>query len=575
MLAKNEVLQDRYRIVRPLGHGGMGAVYEARDERLGSSVALKEIIIELDQIPTPAQRDLFRRAFEREAKLLANLHHEVFPRVMDYFSEENRQFLVMELVSGDDLGKLLVKNKKPFALETALRWADHLLDALDYLHTQDPPIFHRDIKPENLKATTRGRIKLLDFGIAKSFDRTASTMTNQTFVGATLDYAPIEQLLPAMPRTFREFIVLKHSAKANAVLNQNTDARCDIYAVGATFYHLLTNCVPVDSAKRALEVWEGNNDPLPNPSELNAGLPPAVSAWLMKALEIEREDRFSSALEMQQALQTALEEAKRAAKPFVAPEPSVSANENDASRSAAHSPLRAKTENLLESESARLKSDQSIIAETQAAPTQSVQVEPSATEAPLPEPPDTGSSRFESSGTKPSGRISKSELTGLPYYDKELVEPEKPRIDPAPVPFADPKTPAAKSGFNIFWLLPIFAVGLLAIGGIGGGIGWMNGFASSNTTKPVSNTTVSTPVRTPSPSSPTVSPTVSPTPTPTPNNSVKNEDKPKPTPTVSPTPTPAQVKTPIQNPVKTPSAPKTPKTKPSQDPNCVFTNSCG
>ncbi len=306
MLEKNEVLQQRYRIVRQLGHGGMGAVYEAKDERLGSAVALKEIIIELDKIPTAAQRELFRRAFEREARLLANLHHEVFPRVMDYFSEENRQFLIMELVFGDDLGESLHKNKTPFALNEALQWADHLLDALDYLHIQTPSIFHRDIKPQNLKVTSRGKIKLLDFGIAKSVDQTASTTTNQTFVGATPDYAPIEQLLRAITPTFREFIVLKHSAKANAVLNQKTDARCDLYAVGATFYHLLTNRAPVDSAKRSLEIWEGNADPLPKPDELNADIPPIISAWLMKALEIERKNRFSSALEMQQALQDSI-----------------------------------------------------------------------------------------------------------------------------------------------------------------------------------------------------------------------------------------------------------------------------
>ncbi len=132
-------------------------------------------------------------------------------------------------------------------------------------------------------------------------------MTNQTFVGATLDYAPIEQILPAITPTFREFIVLKHEAKAKAVLEQNTDARCDIYAVGATFYHLLTNCVPVDSTKRTLEIWEGNEDPLPNPCEIKSGdFRRQFRRGLLKALEIERENRFSSAIEMQEALKTAL-----------------------------------------------------------------------------------------------------------------------------------------------------------------------------------------------------------------------------------------------------------------------------
>jgi serine/threonine protein kinase len=505
MLAKNEVLQNRYRIIRQLGHGGMGAVYEANDKNVGSSVALKEIIIELDKIPTAKQRELFRRAFEREARLLASLHHEVFPRVMDYFSEENRQFLIMELVFGDDLGELLVKNKKPFALETALQWADHLLDALDYLHTQNPPIYHRDIKPQNLKATARGKIKLLDFGIAKSVDQAASTLTNQTFVGATLDYAPIEQILPAITPTFREFIVLKHHQKASAILSQNTDARCDIYAVGATFYHLLTNRTPVDSAKRSLEIWEGNPDPLPNPGEINADIPPPISAWLLKALEIERENRFASAIEMQKALQIAIAAAKSVRqtteKIIVPPAP------KSFSKDAENHLTEAVTENILEEKSARVKTEQKIISDTQTAPFQSSHTEPSAAQTPFPEPSVTQSLPVEVSGTSASGSISKSEFTDSPYFDEKLVEENKPA--PEPVPFVEPQ-PEPKSGFNILLLLPIFAIGLLTVGGIGGGIIWLNRSNSTETPKPVSNTTISTPTATP-----TIAPTISPTLTPT------------------------------------------------------------
>lgn len=537
----------------------MGAVYEARDERLGSMVALKEIIIELDKIPTAKQREFFRRAFEREARLLAGLHHEVFPRVMDYFSEENRQFLIMELISGDDLGESLHKNKKPFALNVALQWADHLLDALDYLHTQTPPIFHRDIKPQNLKVTARGKIKLLDFGIAKSVDQAASTITNQTFVGATLEYAPIEQILPAITPTFREFIVLKHSEKAKAVLNQNTDARCDLYAVGATFYHLLTTRAPVDSAKRTLEIWEGNRDPLPNPAEINAEIPPPISAWLLKALEIEREDRFSSAIEMQKALQAAVEQAKTehktSEKTLILPAAQSSPEAPEVEKHSLQHLMRAQTENLIEEASAQMKTEEKIISGTQASPTQSSLTMPSATQPALPEPFVTESLPIEISGTSSSGSISKPELTETPYFDEKLVGEKKPAI--VPVPFVEPQA-EHKSGFNVLWLLPIFAVGLLAVGGVSG-IVWLNGSSSTKPTKPDAIVTTATP---------TALPAVSPTPASTPSDPLVSDEKPK------PTAAPAQNKTPVQNPVKTPAGRKSPKPKPPQDPNCVFTNTC-
>ncbi len=578
MLAKNEVLQGRYKIIRQLGHGGMGAVYEAQDERLGSMVALKEIIIEIDKIPTQKQRELFRRAFEREARLLAGLHHEVFPRVMDYFSEEKRQFLIMELVYGDDLGELLQKNETPFALDAALLWADHLLDALDYLHTQTPPIFHRDIKPQNLKATFRGKIKLLDFGIARSVDQTASTATDHTFVGATADYAPIEQILPAIKPTFREFIVLKHPEKANAVLSQKTDSRCDLYAVGSTFYHLLTNRVPTDSAERSLKVWEGNADPLPNPSEINAEIPPPISAWLLKALEIERENRFASALEMQKALQTAIKEAKAenktSEKTLVLPVKPISSKVDKEQRLDEHSLTEAKTKNLLgsdnwqnsaeNSEQSQIKTEERIISHTQASPTQSAYIEPPETKSEISEPSITESLQFDIAETQPSGSVSKPELTDTPYFDEKLVKQAKSEEKrPVPIPFVETK-PESKSGFNLVWLLPIFALGLLTVGGIGGGIVWLNSSNSEERKESNSNISTATPTV-----SPTLKPTISPTPAPTVSNPVVSDEKP------TPTPAPTVQKTPIQQtPVKTPVVRTTPKPKPTKDSDCIFTGDC-
>ena len=301
MPAVNKLLQNRYRIVRQLGRGGMGAVYEATDERFGTPIALKEIFIDA---VSEKQKSIVLEAFEREAKSLAKIRHETVPFVRDYFSEFDRQFLVMELVEGDDLAHQMEKRQTPFPIETGLSWLEQLLDTLEYLHSLSPPIIHRDIKPQNLKLTARHKIKLLDFGIVKNSDA-ASTKSSQTFMGATLDYSPIEQILRVIDPTYREFILLKYRAEAEAILAQNTDGRSDIYSLGATFYHLLTGEQPVDSPKRALELWSGNGDPLVNPSVLNPNIPPKISECLLKAMETDRENRFSTATEMQSALKNA------------------------------------------------------------------------------------------------------------------------------------------------------------------------------------------------------------------------------------------------------------------------------
>src|SRR5436190_12308850 len=149
MLTADIVLQERYRIVRQLGQGGMGAVYEAVDERLDTIVALKETLFTDEKL---------RKQFEREARLLARLHHPALPRVSDHFNEVDGQFLVMQYIAGEDLAEMLTQRNAPFPQPEVVRWADQLCDALDYLHTQEPQIIHRDIKPEpRCRSTDRAR----------------------------------------------------------------------------------------------------------------------------------------------------------------------------------------------------------------------------------------------------------------------------------------------------------------------------------------------------------------------------------------------------------------------------------
>src|SRR5438477_676387 len=210
MLTEGTILQGRYRIVRQLGQGGMGAVYEAVDERLDTVVALKETFFVEERL---------RKQFEREARLLARLHHQALPRVSDHFNEGDGQFLVMQFVAGVDLFEMLTERNAPFPQVEVARWADQLCDALDYLHTQDPQIIHRDIKPQNLKLTSRGQIVLLDCGLAKgSVGPLTAVTTSASIFGYTPIYAPLEQ-----------------------VQGLGTDARSDLNSLSATLYHLLTN----------------------------------------------------------------------------------------------------------------------------------------------------------------------------------------------------------------------------------------------------------------------------------------------------------------------------------------------
>jgi len=274
MLTPETVLQGRYRIVRQLGQGGMGAVYEAIDQRLDTTVALKETLFTEERL---------RKQFEREARLLARLHHPALPRVSDHFSEEDGQFLVMQYIPGDDLSEMMNRKRGPFPANQVLTWADQLLDALDYLHTQDPQIVHRDIKPQNLKLTSRGQIILLDFGLAKGQAGEISRVTTAASIfGYTPNYAPLEQ-----------------------IQGLGTDSRSDLYSLAATLYHMMTGVKPPDALTRAAALVNGQPDPLLKASESNSEISPDVDEVLAKAMAQNREQRYASAVDMRRAFHEA------------------------------------------------------------------------------------------------------------------------------------------------------------------------------------------------------------------------------------------------------------------------------
>jgi serine/threonine protein kinase len=271
VLKAGAVLQDRYRIVRQLGKGGMGAVYEAVDQRLEATVALKE---------TFSVDERLRRQFEQEARLLAQLHHPALPRVSDYFTEGDRAFLVMQFISGADLAEIISQQPGPFPKATVIAWADQLLDALIYLHTRDRQIIHRDIKPHNLKLTSNGRIALLDFGLAKAAAADASTTVSSTSIfGYTRRYSPLEQ-----------------------IQNHGTTPRSDIYALGATLYHLLTGVKPLDAVARATALVNSKSDPLQPADEIYRAVGSEIATILSRAMALNPEDRYASANDFREAL---------------------------------------------------------------------------------------------------------------------------------------------------------------------------------------------------------------------------------------------------------------------------------
>jgi len=276
MLTNGTILQGHYRIIRLLGEGGCGRVYQAIDNDLKRNVAIKERRADRNS-------EELRPAFKREAQLLANLDWPILPKVHEHFFVEREQYIVMELIEGDDLAKLLKDRKRPFAVEEVLPWADKVLEALEYLHNRSVPIIHCDIKPSNIKLTDKGQIFLLDFGLAQGAAGQMSThKTNPSVPVGTPGYAPLEQ------------------RKLEATYPQS-----DIYSVGATLYHLLTDQLPCSPLQRDEDIQHGHGDPLKRAHEVNPAIPTSISEIISQALAVYWRDRIESASKMRTMLEQA------------------------------------------------------------------------------------------------------------------------------------------------------------------------------------------------------------------------------------------------------------------------------
>ena len=265
-LQAGEVLRGRYQIVRIVGQGGMGSIYQAEDLRLaGRLCAVKEIQTDPGlHLNTQTQA---REQFYREASVLARLDHPNLPKVSDYFAESDRDYLVMDFVPGRDLKEILDEarqNGRHLPEADVLGWANQLMDALEFLHRQEPPIVHRDIKPSNLKLTPDGRLKLVDFGLVKLLEPEERTVTVVQGLG-TVFYTPLEQ----------------YGGDTG-----NTDARSDIYALGATLYHLLTNEPPAEAKQRFLRPKV-----LKPPRTLNPELSARTENAILRAMALHPDQR--------------------------------------------------------------------------------------------------------------------------------------------------------------------------------------------------------------------------------------------------------------------------------------------
>jgi serine/threonine protein kinase len=266
LLSPNTTLANRYQVQKKLGRGGMGAVYLVTDLRLAHKPwAVKEMSDAA--LTDPQEKALAIEAFQREAALLAALNHPNLARVVDYFEDHGKHYLVMDFIEGNTLSDLLDGRREPFPTDQVLTWAEQLCDVLGYLHTHTPPIIFRDLKPGNIMLDQHDHIHLIDFGVARLFKPGAS---RDTVSLGTPGYAPPEQYGRGQ-----------------------SDPRSDVYALGATLHQLLTLRDPGDEPFR-----------FPPASSLNPSLPSHITTAIQKALSQDREARWSSMAAFNKALFT-------------------------------------------------------------------------------------------------------------------------------------------------------------------------------------------------------------------------------------------------------------------------------
>ena len=265
-MTSGTTLVDRYVIQEVVGIGGMGSVYRARDLHFPNVVKLVAVKEMINQAPDPLIRATIVQNFEREANILATLSHPSIPRIYDYFSEDNRSYLVLEFINGSDLERIINDTQGFLAEEQVLSWAIQLCDVLSFLHAHRPdPIIFRDMKPSNVMVNQTNHIILVDFGIAKPFQ----TGQKGTMIG-TEGYSPPEQ----------------YRGEATTL--------ADIYALGATMHHALTRRDP-----RIEPPFSFSERPV---RKINPAVTLEIETVINTALQYNSKDRFQTIEDMRDAL---------------------------------------------------------------------------------------------------------------------------------------------------------------------------------------------------------------------------------------------------------------------------------
>jgi len=268
----NEIIGDRYKIIEPLGEGGMANVYRAHDLILGRDVTIKMLRLDLRDNPT------VRHRFENEIAATAELNHANIIQVYDYGEDEAMQYLVTEYIEGTDL-KRYIAMRKPIPVTRVVDIYDGILAGVEEAHAHD--IIHRDLKPQNVLIDVQGNPKITDFGIATGQSEAGMTATN-TAIGSV------------------------HYMSPEQVKGEGATNRSDIYALGVMLYEMLTGVVPFDADDAVAIAVKHARAPIPYVRDFDPRIPQALENVILRAMQKNPMDRYANVTEMRRDLSTVL-----------------------------------------------------------------------------------------------------------------------------------------------------------------------------------------------------------------------------------------------------------------------------